>query len=322
MSEKIYGWLLKLYPARFRTEYGASAMQLFRDRLRAERGVFQRIRFWIDMIVDLAVSIPREHWRPNWARPVVGGYRLSHETVTTMCRREIVAPALFFYFFLALGFTAGWFGNSWRFLLLATYLSLAVLGMNGFRDFRELRKRWLSYELILGPDRIQQKQHGHDLTVLRNEIVTINESQLHLHIIGIREGRPITILVPAGLIGYEKVRDHVSQWMAFSQRRALWLSDPRVVLGGLIALLPAMLLVRSLDWFVPVGAVYYALILLAILVNVVRPPRNSGLTPRRIGWELPPPAYMWRRFKRQCRQPPLLALMFLPIVRAVVAVPH
>ena len=31
MSEKIYAWVLRLYPIRFRQEYEASAMQLFRD---------------------------------------------------------------------------------------------------------------------------------------------------------------------------------------------------------------------------------------------------------------------------------------------------
>jgi hypothetical protein len=62
VSEKIYTWLLKLYPAHFREEYGASASQLFRDRLRAERGVFRRLWFWLDMIADLVISIPREHW--------------------------------------------------------------------------------------------------------------------------------------------------------------------------------------------------------------------------------------------------------------------
>lgn len=32
MSEKIYAWLLRLYPSRFRTAYGEEALQLFRDR--------------------------------------------------------------------------------------------------------------------------------------------------------------------------------------------------------------------------------------------------------------------------------------------------
>ena len=37
MSEKIYAWLLRLYPSRFREAYGDEAVQLFRDRARDEK---------------------------------------------------------------------------------------------------------------------------------------------------------------------------------------------------------------------------------------------------------------------------------------------
>lgn len=69
MSEKIYAWMLKLYPAQFRQKYEVPAMQLFRDRLRAERGFSRRFRFWLDVIADLVVSLPREHWRQTAPRP-------------------------------------------------------------------------------------------------------------------------------------------------------------------------------------------------------------------------------------------------------------
>ena len=36
MSEKIYAWLLRLYPSRFREEYGEAALELFRDRAHDE----------------------------------------------------------------------------------------------------------------------------------------------------------------------------------------------------------------------------------------------------------------------------------------------
>jgi hypothetical protein len=63
MSEKIYAWLLRLYPCRFREEYGEAALELFRDRARDERGFFARLRLWLDLVRDLAVSIPREYRR-------------------------------------------------------------------------------------------------------------------------------------------------------------------------------------------------------------------------------------------------------------------
>jgi hypothetical protein len=61
MSEKIYGLLLRLLPARFRDAYGDDALQLFRDRARDERGFFRGARLWLDLLADLAISIPREY---------------------------------------------------------------------------------------------------------------------------------------------------------------------------------------------------------------------------------------------------------------------
>jgi hypothetical protein len=59
MSEKIYAWLLRLYPVRFREAYRDEVLQLFRDRSRDETGFFGRLRLWMDLLTDLAVSIPR-----------------------------------------------------------------------------------------------------------------------------------------------------------------------------------------------------------------------------------------------------------------------
>jgi hypothetical protein len=63
MSEKIYAWLLRLYPARFRNAYGEEALLLYRGRLRDERGLVRRTRLWLDLLLDLAVSVPREYRR-------------------------------------------------------------------------------------------------------------------------------------------------------------------------------------------------------------------------------------------------------------------
>ena len=59
MSEKIYAWLLRFYPPRFREAYGDEALQLFRDRFRHERGVLPRLRLWLDLLADFAISVPR-----------------------------------------------------------------------------------------------------------------------------------------------------------------------------------------------------------------------------------------------------------------------
>jgi hypothetical protein len=69
MSEKIYTWLLRLYPANFRETYGDDALQLFRDRWRDETGLFPRLRLWLDLLADLVVSLPRmqRHAGLSWA---------------------------------------------------------------------------------------------------------------------------------------------------------------------------------------------------------------------------------------------------------------
>jgi Bacterial Ig-like domain (group 3) len=61
MSEKIYAWLLRLYPSNFPKSYGEEALQLFRDRARDETGFLSGLRLWLDLLGDLALSIPREY---------------------------------------------------------------------------------------------------------------------------------------------------------------------------------------------------------------------------------------------------------------------
>jgi len=60
MSEKIYACLLRLYPARFRERFEAEALQLFRDRLRDERGLL-KLRLWIDLLADFALGLPQAY---------------------------------------------------------------------------------------------------------------------------------------------------------------------------------------------------------------------------------------------------------------------
>jgi len=61
MSEKIYSLLLRLYPSHFRARYGSEALQLFRDRLRDEKGFWASVRLWSDLLLDFAVSLPQEY---------------------------------------------------------------------------------------------------------------------------------------------------------------------------------------------------------------------------------------------------------------------
>jgi peptidase S41-like protein len=62
MSEKIYSWLLRLFPSDFRQSYGEDALQLFRDRARDETGFIPTVRLWFDLLFDLGISLPREYF--------------------------------------------------------------------------------------------------------------------------------------------------------------------------------------------------------------------------------------------------------------------
>jgi hypothetical protein len=70
MSEKIYALLFRLLPSHFREAYGDDALQLFRDRARDEKGFFAKLRLWLDLLADLAVSLPREY---HFFQPAVIG---------------------------------------------------------------------------------------------------------------------------------------------------------------------------------------------------------------------------------------------------------
>jgi len=95
MSEWAYRVLLTLYPSRFRDEYGAAALALFRDRLRAERGFVPRLQLWIDLIRDTAVSLPVEyrreplHFAASHAAHGEGGATFKHGPVFYQCDPEI-----------------------------------------------------------------------------------------------------------------------------------------------------------------------------------------------------------------------------------------
>ena len=70
MSEKIYACLLRLFPSHFRESYGDQALQLFRDRARNEKGFFAHLRLWLDLLADLAISVPRQYL---YVRPAFTG---------------------------------------------------------------------------------------------------------------------------------------------------------------------------------------------------------------------------------------------------------
>jgi hypothetical protein len=324
MSEKIYALLLKLYPARFRADYGASVMHLFRDRLREESGMLRRFRFWVDMITDLVISIPREHRRRNYAETEVPGYRLSEEAVNALCKKHIIEPAVSFYLFLALGFTTGWFGASERRTLLFAYLLLATIGLGRFLGISKFKKRWRSNEVILGTELIQQKHLHYDVTLHKSQVARIIENPKGLLVVAQEANRTRTVFVPDGITGYFQIRKDLSEWMPITLQPELWLSNPWPVLGCMAAWVPAILLTRSQNWFICAAGIYYSLALLVITVNIARPLNSSRKAEEGWGLNLAPPKHVLRRFENQLRHAPatwrtLLVLILLPFARTLLA---
>jgi hypothetical protein len=319
MSEKIYAWLLKLYPHSFRKEYAAAALQLFRDRCRVERGPLARVRLWLDILTDLALSLPREHWRPDSDWPEVeGAFHLSEEAVCRLAKRDLV-HSLLFSLFIALGMTAGWLGNANREWLFSVYLSLAMVVIWRLVWIPRNERRWRAYRLIVGTDRLQQMHHGNDLTIFKNQIIRINEDQHGLRIFGLREGSqtaisfPLdhhrirktasSIWIPVGLAGYEQARAEVFEWTnRIGKLRAPWFQDMTPVFFCAASLLPVVLLVHLTSWFLVIAAAYYGLVLFAMGADFIRPLRR-------------PSAHEQRHLLRSCCKPPFLVLLVLPIIR-------
>ncbi len=91
MSEKIFAWLLRFYPANFRQAHGEDALQLFRDRSRDEKGFFPHLRLWLDLLADLAVSVPRGYAH---AQPALDGTSLFHVLEGTTPRPGVLLSAV------------------------------------------------------------------------------------------------------------------------------------------------------------------------------------------------------------------------------------
>lgn len=72
LSERLYGLLLSLYPAKFRREFEEEMLYVFSESLRVsiERlGNLGAILLWVRTIIDLLISLPSEHLRGGKSPP-------------------------------------------------------------------------------------------------------------------------------------------------------------------------------------------------------------------------------------------------------------
>ena len=95
MSEKLYALLLKLYPSHFRRTYGDEALRLVRNRARDEKGFVSGLRLWLDLLVDLAISLPREYCKAP-TTPIAAAEPVNGDPSFQLLAEGSVNPSLLF----------------------------------------------------------------------------------------------------------------------------------------------------------------------------------------------------------------------------------
>ena len=95
MSEKLYAFLLKLYPDHFRRTYGDEALRLVRDRAHDEQGFVAGLRLWLELLWDLAVSMPREYSRASKMRIVAAQPVNGNPSFQLLAERSLNPAVLF-----------------------------------------------------------------------------------------------------------------------------------------------------------------------------------------------------------------------------------
>jgi hypothetical protein len=194
MSERIYSLLLRLYPRQFRDEYAGEMQQLFRDRLAAEQGI-ARLGLWLDVLADLARSIPSEHFRS----PAPGIYRVSP---------WIHFRALFVIFLLTeLAFVlASFTGPLSRISPFIEGLFLILLLGSPFPLINALKRKRKPIEYTLDPDGIRfGKAHIRPVEIAR----IVEQPGQALFVFGTNGAQ---IPVPTQISGYQTLRTQLAAW--------------------------------------------------------------------------------------------------------------
>jgi hypothetical protein len=268
MSDTVFRFLLKLYPRRFRAEYGDAMRLLFHDRMHAETGFVGRLRLWMDILRDLVISAPREHQRsPRFAAAGSERYCISEEGLREMGRSHR-RRALSVFVALAVGFLLASFGHANRWQTCVVYGIATVFAIVPLRNVERSKHHWRGYELILKEDCIQQIGHnGLTRKLQKAEIVSVFETgDLGLAIKG--QDHRNSIWVPSVLSGYDDLRARLREWTPIE--KPLLVENQQVphsiVLNKwTVAIYPAALLVQS-----PYFAILLAALLGAYLLNSTR----------------------------------------------------
>ncbi len=218
MSEKIFDLLLKLYPRRFRDEYGDGMRQVFRDRRREE---MNSVRLWIEVLADLVVSVPREHWRrPNPLPAPPGVYRISPEALSAMVRQSHHGAhfkhSISGFLAIAVGILLSIAGDASRVPLYGTYSLLGAfvfaIALSPLFGFKSFKAHWLGYQLVIDEACLQELRHGVVIrTIPRGEVTRLVETRGYGIAVLTRNPRE-SLWAPSLLTRYEEFRECLKGW--------------------------------------------------------------------------------------------------------------
>ncbi len=214
ISEKIYRLLLHLYPHRFRSEYGAEMLQLFRDRLATETS---HLRLWLDVLADLAISVPREHRRPSH------DFRVSpiFESFKAMLK-VFLGLAIMSELALRGGASPEWITALWFFSIDVGFIVL----LHGWRA--------PALEYTVEGDGVGFRSQRSIIYVSRAEIARITESRDMLVVFSTSGAH---IPIPTGVSNYSTLRAQLAAWVPIEVPPSSRLPGGIVALGFLATLL-------------------------------------------------------------------------------------
>ncbi|MBZ2187073.1 MAG: hypothetical protein K7J46_20385 [Bryobacter sp.] len=276
MSERVFSYLLRLYPRRFRDEYGASMRLVFQDRLRSEARISGRTVLWIAFVVDVLKSAVKEHLRPA-PFPHTAHFTLSEDAVADMVRRSHAGHRDRMIMWLVAGFGAAWFGQAPAGPSYVVYGLLLLLALPAFRGFGRFKQHWRAYSLHLDFDRIDELSAGRVVrSVGRSEISRLLETPgFGLAVQSLEAAR--SIWIPSTVNGYEEIRTALEAWFPIERMESRSLHGlGHQSLFGLLSVYGAAILVRSQN----VGAVLIAVCtywLIRILWDLRSPLENTPI---------------------------------------------
>lgn len=205
MSDRLFRWILRLYPADFRAAYGESMLQLFRDQLRDAPGWAGRARIWLRLLSETPGAAMAEHHRPpeppqGYTVPAAG-YRLMVRT--GHLGMHFLAP-----WFVATLLALAWLPGS-RAVWLPAVAGVALLFVSRFR----FRAHWRGYSLRFDGSSLAEYRHEHLVRgCALSDIDRIVETPGYgLSVLARTPSH--SIWIPASLSGYGELRERLGSRM-------------------------------------------------------------------------------------------------------------